>query len=64
MFSAIHLQPRITAITESEEMTEQETFDDPDIADIPLYPGLPEHASIGEIPEEDEHLEAVCDIAA
>jgi len=26
--------------------------------------GLPEHASIGEIPEEEEHLEAVCDIAA
>ena len=31
---------------------------------IPLYPGLPEHASIGEIPEEEEHLGAVCDIAA
>ena len=25
---------------------------------------LPEHASIGEIPEEEEHLEAVCNIAA
>jgi ParB family chromosome partitioning protein len=35
-------------------IAETETFDDPDTADIPLYPGLPEHASIGEIPEEEE----------
>jgi ParB family chromosome partitioning protein len=30
------------------------TFDDPDTADIPLYPGLPEHVRIGEIPEKEE----------
>jgi ParB family chromosome partitioning protein len=38
-----------SAVPESEE-----TFDEPDTEDIPVYPGLPEHASIGEIPEEDE----------
>ena len=57
------VEPETVAI-ESEETAAPETFEEPDIADIPLYPELPEHASIGEIPEEDEHLEAVCDIAA
>jgi ParB family chromosome partitioning protein len=39
---------------ETVETPDPETFDDPDTADIPLYPGLPEHASVGEIPEEKE----------
>jgi hypothetical protein len=30
-----------------------ETFGDPDADGMPLYPGLPEHAEIGDIPEED-----------
>jgi ParB family chromosome partitioning protein len=33
---------------------EPETFDDPDTEDIPLYPGLPEHVRIGEIPDAEE----------
>ncbi|MDR1115309.1 MAG: hypothetical protein LBL33_04025 [Tannerella sp.] len=36
------------AVTESGE-----TFSDPDAFGTPLYPGLPEHAEIGDIPEED-----------
>jgi ParB family chromosome partitioning protein len=48
-------QPEEPAVTEGEE-----TFDDPDTNDIPLYPGLPEHAEIGEIPDDDgEIMEAV-----
>jgi ParB family chromosome partitioning protein len=39
---------------ETVETPDPETFDEPDTADISLYPGLPEHASIGEIPEEEE----------
>ena len=35
-----------------------ETFDEPDMNDIPLYPGLPEQANIGDIPEE-EYLDAI-----
>jgi ParB family chromosome partitioning protein len=38
-----------SAIPESEE-----TFEEPDTDDMPLYPGLPEHATVGEIPEEEE----------
>jgi hypothetical protein len=44
------------ALTEEEEPAFPGTFDDPDMDDIPLYPGLPEHARIGEIPEEEEEL--------
>ena len=29
---------------------------EPDTEDIPLYPGLPEHARVGQIPEEEEEL--------
>jgi ParB family chromosome partitioning protein len=48
-------QPAEPVIPESEE-----TFDDPDTDDIPVYPGLPEHAEIGEIPDDDgEIMEAV-----
>ena len=35
-----------------------------DMDDIPVYPGLPKHASIGEIPEAEEHMEAVFEIVA
>jgi ParB family chromosome partitioning protein len=38
-----------SAVPESEE-----TFDESGTEDIPVYPGLPEHATVGEIPEEDE----------
>jgi ParB family chromosome partitioning protein len=56
-----------TAIEPEEEPAEttpipesEETFDNPDTDDIPVYPGLPEQAEIGEIPEEDwEIMEAV-----
>jgi ParB family chromosome partitioning protein len=56
-----------TAIEPKEEPSEttpipegEETFDNPDTDDIPVYPGLPEQAEIGEIPEEDwEIMEAV-----
>jgi ParB family chromosome partitioning protein len=56
-----------TAIEPKEESAEttpipegEETFDNPDTDDIPVYPGLPEQAEIGEIPEEDwEIMEAV-----
>jgi ParB family chromosome partitioning protein len=38
----------------------EETFDNPDTDDIPVYPGLPEQAEIGEIPDDDgEIMEAV-----
>ncbi|MDR1865545.1 MAG: ParB/RepB/Spo0J family partition protein [Bacteroidales bacterium] len=43
-------------VTEEEETVTPGTFDDPDMDDIPLYPGLPEQARIGEIPEEEEDL--------
>jgi ParB family chromosome partitioning protein len=48
----------VTTLATSEEqpenpIAEPETFDDPDTEDIPLYPGLPEHIRIGEIPEEE-----------
>jgi hypothetical protein len=45
--------------TEYEEVTETETFDESNVDDVPLYPRLPERVSIGEIPEEDEHLGTV-----
>jgi hypothetical protein len=44
------------ALTEEEETTLPGTFDDPDMDGMSLYPGLPEHARIGEIPEEEEGL--------
>jgi ParB family chromosome partitioning protein len=49
----------IEAVAPNEEQPENppvepEPFNDPDTEDIPLFPGLPEHAHIGEIPEEDE----------
>jgi hypothetical protein len=45
-----------TAETNVEETPDPGTFDDPDMADIPLYPGLPEHAEIGEIPDDDGEI--------
>jgi ParB family chromosome partitioning protein len=38
----------------AEPETGETTFDEPDTDDIPLYPGLPEYARIGEIPEEED----------
>ncbi|GAB6009944.1 hypothetical protein [Dysgonomonas reticulitermitis] len=44
---------------------EPETFDNPDMDDIPLYPGLPEQAQIGEVPDDDgEIMEAAYGEAA
>jgi ParB family chromosome partitioning protein len=49
-----------SAIAEEEESGFPETFDDPDMDDIPLYPGLPEQAEIGDVPDDDgEILEAI-----
>jgi ParB family chromosome partitioning protein len=56
-----------TAIEPKEESAEivpvqesEETFDDPDTDDMPVYPGLPEQAAIGEIPDDEgEIMEAV-----
>ena len=48
-----------SAEPESEETAAPETFSEPDMDDIPLYPGLPEHARIGEIPEGEEYLDEV-----
>lgn len=39
-----------------EETPEPETFDNPDTNDIPLYPGLPEQAQIGEVPDDDSEI--------
>ena len=39
---------------ETGEQISPETFDEPDVDDTPLYPGLPDQATIGEIPEEAE----------
>jgi len=47
--------------SENEEIIAPETFNEPDIDNIPLYPELPEHAQIGEISEENEHLYTVYD---
>jgi ParB family chromosome partitioning protein len=51
-----------TVETSVEETPDPGTFDDPDMDDIPLYPGLPEQARIGEIPEGEEELfDTVCE---
>jgi hypothetical protein len=42
-----------TPIAEPAVTENGETFGDPDADGTPLYPGLPEHAEIGDIPEED-----------
>ncbi|MDR0700240.1 MAG: ParB/RepB/Spo0J family partition protein [Tannerella sp.] len=52
------------AIVVNEEQMENlpanpEPFDDPDMDDVPLYPELPEHARIGEIPKEEEEIAEV-----
>jgi hypothetical protein len=41
------------------EVIEPETFDESNSEDIPLCPALPEQANIGDIPEENEHLQTV-----
>lgn len=52
---ATAIEPAAPAVPESEE-----AFDDTDTNDVPLYPGLPEQAAIGEIPDDDgEIMEAV-----
>jgi ParB family chromosome partitioning protein len=43
-----------TVETGMEETPGPGTFGEPDTDGIPLYPGLPEQANIGEIPEEEE----------
>jgi ParB family chromosome partitioning protein len=49
-----------SAITEEEETALPGTFDAPDTDDIPLYPGLPEQAEVGDIPDDDgDILEAI-----
>jgi hypothetical protein len=49
-----------SAVTEEEETVLPGTFDAPDTDDIPLYPGLPEQAEIGGIPDNDgDILEAI-----
>jgi len=42
------------AVEETDEQISPETFDEPDLDDMPLYPGLPDQATIGKIPEEAE----------
>jgi ParB family chromosome partitioning protein len=42
-------------VTET-EILEPDTFDDPDTDNVPLYPGLPEHAEIGERPDDDTEI--------
>jgi ParB family chromosome partitioning protein len=54
-----------TIETDEEKIVVPDTFEEPATEDIPLYPGLPEHARIGEIPEEEEELlGTVYDVAA
>jgi ParB family chromosome partitioning protein len=43
-------------VVDDEQPTDPETFDEPDTEDIPLYPGLPEYATVGDIPEEEEQM--------
>ncbi|GAB6010394.1 ParB/RepB/Spo0J family partition protein [Dysgonomonas reticulitermitis] len=45
-----------TATGTGEDAPEPETFDNPDMDDIPLYPGLPEQAQIGEVPDDDGEI--------
>ena len=41
-------------VKETGEQISPEAFDEPNVDDTPLYPGLPDQATIGEIPEEAE----------
>jgi hypothetical protein len=41
---------------QAENMPTPETFDAPETDDIPLYPGLPGHAYVDDIPQEEEEL--------
>ena len=45
-----------TGTTDKEEPVFPEMMDEPDTDDTALYPGLPEHATIGQIPEQDEEM--------
>ena len=48
------------AVMEEEETVLPGTFDALDTDDIPLYPGLPEQAEVGDIPDDDgDILEAI-----
>ncbi|GAB6009781.1 hypothetical protein [Dysgonomonas reticulitermitis] len=61
----LQLQPYNSQGTEDADAPEPETFDNPDMDDIPLYPGLPEQAQIGEVPDDDgEIMEAEYEEAA
>jgi len=57
-------QAEEAVVTESEETAGPDVFINPDMDDIPLYPGLPKQVSVGEIPEEEEYLNAVYEEAA
>lgn len=52
-------QTEEAVVIESEETAGPDVFINPDMDDIPLYPGLPERVSVGEIPEEEEYLNTV-----
>ena len=53
-----------------EEVNEGDTFHEPEEVSIVVYPGIPQHVRIGEVSEEEEHLqpidevEEVCEMAA
>jgi hypothetical protein len=53
-FDTVYEEIAEVVTVNGEQPADPETFDNPDMDDVPLYPGLPEHASIGEIPEEEE----------
>jgi hypothetical protein len=53
---------KVPVLVESEESTGHETFDDHGFDEIPLCPELPEHAVIGDVPEElEEHIDMICE---
>jgi len=53
-----------------EEVNEGDTFHEPEEVSIVVYPGIPQHVRIGEVSEEEEHLQPidemreVCEMAA
>jgi hypothetical protein len=47
------IEERIRQLQPFTDKSESETVE---TDDIPLYPGLPEHAYVGDIPQEEEEL--------
>lgn len=54
-------EEQVKYLPTSETEKEEETFNEPDTDNIPLYPELPERVEIGEISEDNEHLYPVYD---